>query len=207
MIVDRSYVCFKLSYGMPSNKPRLYVALYARGRGPNLERKYVCTRDMSTHTANGHRFHWALIVGPKKEDDNGRGTQYHAVDRLSGPEKSQWRFEEKDIPLYADNMLLIRVAIAKVEKPDQLRDILRSVPLRPDTAGWNCVAWVQEALETLVADGQVLGTHVVDWAKVREAAVGYCDKKIEAHRFDGKGELDSKWPPTLDLMNNVEVIP
>ncbi|KAF4509389.1 hypothetical protein G6O67_003565 [Ophiocordyceps sinensis] len=55
---------------MPSSKDRLYVALYARGGA-------------SMMPGGEDRYHWALILGPKFEDDEARGKRFHAKESLS----------------------------------------------------------------------------------------------------------------------------
>ena len=96
--------------------------------------------------------------------------------------------------------------IAKVEGVDRLQTILRNVPVRPEQDGWSCKGWVKEALEALQDDGKVLGTSVTAWKIVKDAAIKYCQKKKDQHRFDGKGNFETKWPPTFDLLEEKETI-
>ncbi|MCJ1335945.1 hypothetical protein MMC09_001219 [Bachmanniomyces sp. S44760] len=56
---------------MPSDKGRLYVALYARGGKPTMP-------------GSEDTYHWALIVGPKEEKEGKQGVRYHAVNRVGG---------------------------------------------------------------------------------------------------------------------------
>ncbi|CAM6005536.1 unnamed protein product [Sphagnum balticum] len=65
---------------------------------------------------------------------------------------------------------------------------------------------VREALEVLWADGKALGTAVTEWARVRDIAMGYCQKKDE-HRFDAKGDFDITKTATYDLIDERETIP
>jgi len=97
-------------------------------------------------------------------------------------------------------MLLIRIMIGKTERKDRLICTLRGLPVMQGRQGWNCVSWVKEALETLQADGAVLGTSILVWGKVRDAAMDYCQKKKERHRFDGKGNFDMSKAATYDLL-------
>lgn len=97
------------------------------------------------------------------------------------------------------NMLLIRITIAKILDMDRTLDILRHIPLRPEIYGWDCRSWVQEAIETLDSDGDALGIRVMDWDKVSQKAVSYCDEKKAANRFCGEDNLYSKYPPTFDF--------
>ncbi|KAF1363369.1 hypothetical protein EJ07DRAFT_103853 [Lizonia empirigonia] len=98
---------------MPSNKDRLYIALYARGGAPTMPDKE-------------DTYHWALLVGPKDEIENGIGMRYHAKERITGPNASAWVFEERETSLSATSMLLVRVMIAKVEKKDRFIPIVRN---------------------------------------------------------------------------------
>ncbi|KZF20584.1 hypothetical protein L228DRAFT_249337 [Xylona heveae TC161] len=152
-------------------------------------------------------YHWAIITGPKTEVEDGRGMRYHAKERPSGPGKMEWFFEEREVPLAATNMLLVRVMIGKVEKRDRLINILRSVPIRQNVQGWNCVWWVKEALELLRADGKALGTSILEWKSVRDCAMAYCQAKKDKHRFDGKVKYDMTKAATFDLIEGKETIP
>ena len=53
------------------------------------------------------------------------------------------------------------------------------------------------------------GTWVIEWEKVHNTALSYCDAKKAEHRLDGKGEggFDSERLPTFDLMKNKGIIP
>jgi hypothetical protein len=133
--------------------------------------------------------------------------RYHAKERITGPNASAWLFEERETTLSATSMLLVRVMIAKVEKKDRFVSIVRSTPIRQGVVGWNCVGWVQEALQNLEADGKALGTSVTDWTKVRDAAMEYCQRKKDEHRFDGQGHYDMTKAPTYDLVERKERIP
>ncbi|RDL32420.1 uncharacterized protein BP5553_08876 [Venustampulla echinocandica] len=103
-------------------------------------------------------------------------------------------------------MLLVRVMVGKVEKIDRLVNTLRSIPLRQSEQGWNCVTWVREALGALQADRKTLGTARMEWNKVRDAAMTYCQKKRDEHRFDGKGNYDMGKAATYDLTEQKEGI-
>ncbi|KAM4054575.1 hypothetical protein HRG_005411 [Hirsutella rhossiliensis] len=54
---------------MPSEKDRLYIALYARGGAPTM-------------AGLEDTYHWAFIVGPKTESSNSRGSRFHAKEGL-----------------------------------------------------------------------------------------------------------------------------
>ncbi|KAJ5720913.1 uncharacterized protein N7483_008847 [Penicillium malachiteum] len=138
---------------MPSNKDRLYAALYVEAKPPCQARK---TRELIMQKIV--RYHWALIVGPKVEADDGMGVRYHAKERPKFGGGSEWSFEERDCPLAPTSMLLVRVMVGKVAEGNRLVEILRNAPIREGQPGWNCVFWVKEALETLQVDPKALGT-------------------------------------------------
>ncbi|KAH8698376.1 hypothetical protein BGW36DRAFT_293664 [Talaromyces proteolyticus] len=174
-----------------SNKDRVYVALYARGgRDPDA-------------------FHWAIIVGPKKEGVGGsRGYRYHAIQR---PDPSRtghfiWVYEALEITLFQTNMLLGRILIAKVTNDTQLRTTLAAVPLVQDDPSWNCQVWVKNAIAALEADRKSLGTRVTDWTAIEQIANGYINRKREQRRYDGSGGWASGTVPTFDLLENRESV-
>ncbi|KAI9371874.1 hypothetical protein BJX61DRAFT_543276 [Aspergillus egyptiacus] len=123
---------------MPSsrNKDRVYVGLYARGGGdPNT-------------------YHWALIVGPKKEAEGNRGYRYHVQQRVDPAEPSglKWIYQPLEIPLVQTSMLLGRILIAKVTNGEQLRSTLAAVPIVQNDKSWTCRIWVKNAVAALEAD-------------------------------------------------------
>ena len=154
-----------------------------------------------------NRYHWALLIGPKNETPAGIGVRFDAKEKIEGPGRSAWVFEEREISLFATEMLLVRMVIAKIEKRDLVESILRNVPIRQRTEGWNCVGWVKEALELLTDNNSpALGTNVTEWVKVRDAVMSYCERKKKEHRFDGKGNFDTRKVPTYDLILDKEII-
>ena len=112
--------------------------------------------------------------------------RYHAKERLKESGGSEWLFEERGTPLAPTNMLLVRVIIGKVENNERLVSVLRTTPIRQGDPGWNCVVWVKGALKRLKADGKALGSCVIDWDRVRNGAMTYCQRKKDEHRFDGE---------------------
>jgi hypothetical protein len=125
------------------------------------------------------------------------------------------------MPTY-DLMLLARVLIGKIRKPTRLETVLRGVPV-PMAAltekdklnqkpGWNCIGWVQSALDALAADGGgAMGkSSNLSWTAVRDAAMEYVEQKATEHRYDGLapvGQFDLAKPATFDLVLGREVAP
>lgn len=106
-------------------------------------------------------------------------------------------------------MLLVRVMIGKVKDKSRLESISRGIPVRPEVEGWNCVAWVQESVETALQEERALGTSKkkLDWKSIRGLAMWYVEKKNPAHRFDGQGQYDLSKAATWDMLEGVEKVP
>ncbi|KAL3430688.1 hypothetical protein BDV09DRAFT_199445 [Aspergillus tetrazonus] len=177
---------------MSSNKDRLYVALYVRRGDPIMPGKE-------------DTYHWALIVGPKDEAQGKTGVRYHAREIQKVDGGSAWFFEERECLLTPTSMFRVRVMVSKVADGNRLAQILRKIPIRQNLQGWNCVAWVKEALESLSADGTALCTRV-DWETVRTETMEYCQKKTDQNRFDGQGSFDLTKAPTYDSVKRKEII-
>jgi hypothetical protein len=47
----------------------------------------------------------------------------------------------------------------------------------------------------------------MEWGAVRDAAMEYCQRKKDQHRFDGKGKFDTSRVSTFDLIEGKETIP
>ncbi|KAK1140991.1 hypothetical protein N8T08_009737 [Aspergillus melleus] len=178
---------------MPSNKDRLYIGLHARAGGPTMPGKE-------------DTYHWALFIAPKNESKSSVCLHYDAKERLKADGTGEWYFEESTRSVGPTNMLLVRILVAKIIEKDRLMSLLRETPVEQSTPGWNCVAWVKEALGKANADGKVLGRGVLDWGVVRDAAMRYCQTKRDEHRFDGKGSFDMESVPTFDLIEGKETV-
>ncbi|KAI1881732.1 hypothetical protein JX265_000558 [Neoarthrinium moseri] len=160
------------------------------------------------------KYHWALLTGPKTERDEPTGKRYHAKEQMisiRGHIQSQWQFDERDVSMLATSMILVRIVVGKIKDRKRVASILRSIPIRGDQPGWNCVGWVKEALEALGKDGKALGTSVIDWRTIRDAALSYVRHKEAQHRFDGRaqaGIFNARQVPTYDLIETKqETIP
>ncbi|KAI1438274.1 hypothetical protein GGR50DRAFT_485993 [Xylaria sp. CBS 124048] len=202
----KQIICFYLLrkdvFRMPPDKDRLYIALYARGgvaTMPGLEDSY----------------HWALHVSPKIEpEDGGKGMRFHAREKLviaGSPPRAQtvWAYDEAAVPLQRTAMVLVRIMIGKVKDRNRLRRIFQNIPLRPDVPDWNCVGWVQEAVETAFQDGEALGSCAKSWTAVRDTAMWYIAEKRAVHRFDSQavGRFDLKRTATWDMLKDKELNP
>ncbi|KAG9522553.1 hypothetical protein KCV07_g2931, partial [Aureobasidium melanogenum] len=178
---------------MPSNKARLYVALYVRGGAAKMPGKE-------------DTYHWALLVGPKSDKSDDKGVQYHAREHITQEGKPAWVFEDKLTSMAPTQMVLVRILIAKIEDTDKLSQLLRQIPIRQEQQGWNCVLWIKEALSELQTSTNTVGTNVLEWEAVRNAAMSYCQQKRDEHRFDGTMKVDDSRVPTFDLIQGKETI-
>lgn len=152
-----------------------------------------------------HSYHWALLVGPKKESKDPQleeGTKYHAKEFPKSPGPGfEFRFEERPVSMMPVDMILVRLMLAKVEDTNKLAQLLRQVPIgQREEGAWNCVAWVREALLRIERSEGVVGTSVLGWEDVRDAAMSYCRQKRDQRRFDGSGKYDSTQVPTFDMV-------
>lgn len=150
------------------------------------------------------RYHWALIIGPKDENDKSRGFRLHVK---NAPFSSSWTFEELQSSMEATSQLLVRIVVGKIVNQEKVFTILRNVPVVQNDPAWNCVTWVKEALAALQKDAHAIGTSRLDWSTVRNEAISYCGNKIKNHRFDGKGNYDINKPATYDLLEGKETMP
>jgi hypothetical protein len=119
---------------------------------------------------------------------------------------SEWEFEEAPTTMLPARMIMVRILIAKIESRHRLAQILRQIPIRQGQQGWNRVGWIKEALSELQMSTRVIGTSVVEWKAVRNAAMSCCQKKKDQHRFNGKGSFDTSRVPTFDLIQGTETI-
>ena len=108
--------------------------------------------------------------------------------------------------IQATSMILIRITVAKILKPEQVEMILKAIPVVQNDPTWNCITWVKNALEELHKSG-CLGTHQSEWKVVEQVAMDYVTRKVTEHRFDGQIPVDTKKVPTYDLMDKKEVVP
>jgi hypothetical protein len=147
------------------------------------------------------------LVGPKSDKADDEGMRYHARERMKRGGESEWEFEEVPTTMLPTRMIMVRILIAKIESRDRLAQVLRKVPIRQGQQGWNCVLWIKEALAELQMSTNIIGTSVVEWETVRNAAMSYCQKKKDQHRFDGEGKFDTTRVATFDLIQGGETVP
>ncbi|KAM0554007.1 hypothetical protein ACHAPJ_007082 [Fusarium lateritium] len=154
-------------------------------------------------------YHWALIVGPRKESKNSQGKRFHIKKTLKltgNPPSAEtcWTFEEIDISMAATSMILTRVLIGKVKDLGRLRLAFQRTPLQEEAKAWNWVNWVEEAYDEAIRDGGALSSFVTDWRSIRDTAMLYVVTKKSGHRFDGTVAHDFTKVPTWNMLRGVE---
>lgn len=163
------------------------------------------------------RYHWALLVGPKYEDSNSKGKRFHVKETMTtvdGRTQSRWVFEERDIGMNPTAMILVRVVIGKVGNLERMASVLRQVPVHQNQPGWNCVSWLQDALNALRRDGKALSgarssIATASWEEDRDEALRFVREKEREHRFDGKatpGWFDMSQVATYDFLQGRELV-
>ncbi|KEQ96750.1 hypothetical protein AUEXF2481DRAFT_610926 [Aureobasidium subglaciale EXF-2481] len=101
------------------------------------------------------------------------------------------------------NAILIRVLVGKIEDRERLLSILCRVEVVQKDPNWNCVVWVMQAWRNLQDDGLATGIAVLEWKTVRDAAMAFCQRKHDEHRFDIGGQFPiSGVPPTYGLLTS-----
>ncbi|KAF2001743.1 hypothetical protein P154DRAFT_553474 [Amniculicola lignicola CBS 123094] len=162
---------------MPSNKSRLYIALYPSGVVNNEERKY----------------HWGFLIGPKVESkDVIPGARYHVKNSPFG-----WTYEE--IPLEnvrTTNSLLARILIAKIEDEQHLIALLRRLPVVQGDSNWRCRTWVANTLAEIAKDGKC----------IEAFARQYVGNKTAGGRYRSAADI-LKPEPTWDMLESKESVP
>ena len=160
---------------------------------------------------NISRYHWAFLIGPKTEnDDEVPGGRYHVKNRINpsadGP-SSIWAYEEADLKDVKNTTnLLARVMIGKVESLERLLGIFRRIPVIQNDPGWRCRSWCANALAAIAEDSKAVGTSVLDWHRIEEAARRYVGEKTAQGRF-ATSALLLQPKPTWDLLVNREIFP
>jgi len=115
------------------------------------------------------------------------GRRCHVKNRLNinpdGP-SSVWEYEELQLQnVQNTNTLLVRVIIGKVENLNRLLEIFRSIPVFQNDPGWRCRSWCADALAAIAKDGEAVGTSVLDWQRIEQAARRYVGEKTAQGRF------------------------
>lgn len=172
---------------MPSNKLRLYIALYPSGVVNNEERKY----------------HWGFLVGPKLETNPPvAGTRYHVRNRAM----TGWEYEAVPLRNVANTTtLLARILVAKIIDKARLVGIFETTPVVQNDPNWRCRTWIAEVLRRIADDGKTVGTGVLDWTRIESAARQYVANKTASGRYAHASRLLGP-KPTWDMITGTELV-
>ena len=178
---------------MPSNKLRVYVALYHRdSRAPP------------------DSYHWALLVSPKSDDSLSTTMQYHVKNTVQpGIQGQPWVFEASMLSDSSTRFrLLVRILVGKIKKPESLASSLRSVPIVQNDPGWTCISWVRDALSRLDTDGILTSGKIAAWDEVERQCRHYVAEKHAQGRWkaSGAGAQIAGSIPTWDMLQGHELI-
>lgn len=146
------------------------------------------------------------MIGPKLIEPDFRGIRIHITPAHPRLGLNHWDYEEVGCNMHGNGRELVRFAIAKVKSCERLLDILREVSIVQGDPDWNCVFWVRDALDAVWKDSRAAGVPTVGWETYRGAAMRYCQRKIDNHRFDGEGEFNMSDVPTYDVLQDKEII-
>lgn len=189
-----------------SNKPRLYLALYARGGGSSTFHS----------SSNCDSFHWALVVGPQSSSRKDPGTRYH-INHNDSP-IHPFLYEESDLHDSESHIPLIRITLAKVRDQARLTSLIRSIPV-PSGGGppyETCLDWTRSAFQLLASDrggssggadgGPCLSSYLkaADWEHIETKARKYVKRKKDMRRFDRDGPWDRGSVSTWNFWENRE---
>jgi hypothetical protein len=147
-----------------------------------------------------------LIVGPKDEERTIKANAPMPKKGLSEPVGVSGSLMSGIFLSHLPACCLSRVLVAKVANMERLDDVVQGIPAQQGKPGWNSVLWVQEVLQGLKEDSKALGTSIVDWKEVRDAAMSYVQRKKDEHRFNGEGDFDMHKAPTFDLIEGKETV-
>lgn len=167
-----------------------------------------------------HRYHWALLVGPKNENGPVKGKRYHAINPPPAPGGPRWEYKPDKVPdVRATAQLVARVTVAKIVNEKRLIKIISDpskVPVDPPNwkgkedgsePRWTCRIWEIAALEAIMADGKAVGTNAlgdIDGPDgVIEKTKAFVERMKQKKRYaEGTDALAPK--PLLDLMTGSE---
>ncbi|TID26769.1 hypothetical protein E2P81_ATG01232 [Venturia nashicola] len=137
---------------------RLFIALYIRDgvlqpSMPDEEDKY----------------HWAFLLVPKDQTPTSQALRINARNYHNSLDTTAWYYEEIKVPIGDTPKLLCQKYIGDIINLEAALETLRDIPLRQGDPEWNCVLWVQDALEVL--RGEYGGTKFeaeLEWLALRE---------------------------------------
>lgn len=115
------------------------------------------------------RYHWAFLLVPTEPMPTSQALRINARNYHNSTDSTSWYYEEIKVPIGDTPKLLAQKHIGNIVNLDDSLETLRDIPLRQGDPEWNCVVWVQQALEALRSEygGMKVGPET-DWATLRE---------------------------------------
>ena len=148
-----------------SSRFRLHLGLYIRDgltpgfRGPD-------------------RYHWAFLAIPGKNSSHQEiATRFHARDYYINPDDTHWIYEEIHVSAHKTPKLLSRTYIGDVVDEERLFEIMRDAPVSQER-GWNCVNWIESAMESVWEDGVLEGGNRNGWEELKFRALAEADADV-----------------------------
>ena len=148
-------------------KPRLYVALYRLGGALG-----------GTSQLGRGRYHWALIIGPKKEKSKREGTRW--LMRQVAP--SRWRIDRNYVTMAPHDGILVRITIGKIKNVDRTVQIIESFGNVANNQQATLQTWIQAVITALAADANAC-LYVQSWTDIEIECEQYVTRKIDDGRF------------------------
>ena len=160
------------------NKQRLYVGLYRFGYSLG-------------NILQPGQYHWALIIGPKKENSSTRGTRWLIRQTVN----SGWRLEKAVVTMapYGDTLLdiLVRITIAKIKDIDRTIQIIESFGVVANSQHVSSQTWIQAVISALFADANAC-VYLQPWNQIEISCEQFAKKKIQQGRFN-YGVVNPAW--------------
>lgn len=116
-----------------------------------------------------YRYHWAFLLVPTEQTPTSQALRINARNYHNSVDSTAWYYEEIKVRIGDTPKLLAQKHIGDITNLEDSLETLRDIPLRQGDSEWNCVMWIQEALDAL--RGEFGGTKFqseVDWVALRE---------------------------------------
>lgn len=115
------------------------------------------------------RYHWAFLLVPTDQTPTSQALRINARNYHNSLDTTAWYYEEIKVPVGDTPKLLSQKQIGDIINLDEALETLRDTPLRQGDPDWNCVTWIQDALDMLKAEyGGTKFEADIDWAALRE---------------------------------------
>ncbi|KAN0110808.1 hypothetical protein V8E51_007195 [Hyaloscypha variabilis] len=144
---------------------RLYLALYIRD-------------GLSLGFQGPARYHWAFLAIPGNNSSHPDiATRFHARDYYINPDETHWIYEEIHVSALGTPKLLSKTYIGDVSDEDRFLEAVRDAPVKQDK-GWNCVNWIESAMEMIWEDGVLENGKRDGWEELKLKALLEADADV-----------------------------